>query len=68
MAASAQNNYDASLIPKDLLPYASAVVRNEEITIEVKDLDNAIYHVKRAITVLNKNGDDVAQLLFIMIK
>ncbi|MDB5134243.1 MAG: hypothetical protein JWP37_846, partial [Mucilaginibacter sp.] len=59
----AQNNYDASLIAKDLLPYASAVVRNEEVTIEVKDLDNTIYHVKRAITVLNKNGDDIAYMV-----
>jgi hypothetical protein len=60
--AMAQNNYDASLIPKELLPYASAVVRNEEITTEVKDLDNVSYHVKRAITVLNKNGDDIAHM------
>src|SRR5471030_3340689 len=59
----AQNNYDASLIAKDLLPYASAVVRNEEVTIEVKDLDNTIYHVKKAITVLNKNGDDIAHMV-----
>jgi len=35
-AAKAQQNYDASLIPKDLLPYASSVVRNEEMTIEVR--------------------------------
>ena len=60
--AIAQTNYDASLIPRDLLPYASAVVRNEEITTEVKDLDNVTYHVKRAITVLNKNGDDIAHM------
>jgi hypothetical protein len=59
----AQNNYDASLISKDLLPYASAVVRNEEVTIEVKDLDNTVYHVKKAITVLNKNGDDIAHMV-----
>ena len=44
-AAKAQKSYDASLIPKDLLAYASSVVRDEEVTIEVKDLDNAIYHV-----------------------
>jgi hypothetical protein len=56
--AMAQNKYAADLIPKDLLAHASAVVRNEEITTEVKDLDNTIYHVKRAITILNKNGDD----------
>lgn len=59
----AQANYEASLIPKDLLPYASAVIRNEESSVEVKDLDNVIYHVKRAITVLNKNGDDIAHMV-----
>jgi len=61
--AIAQNNYDASLISKDLLPYASAVVRNEEVTIDVKDLDNVIYHYKKAITILNKNGDDDARIV-----
>jgi hypothetical protein len=60
--ANAQQNYDASLISKDLLPYASAVVRNEEVSVEVKDLDNAVYRVKKAITVLNKNGDDYAHI------
>jgi len=59
---SAQNNYAASLIPGELLPYASAVVRNEEITTEVKEPDNVIYHVKRVITVLNKNGDEKTDL------
>ncbi|HTE00147.1 MAG TPA: DUF3857 domain-containing protein [Mucilaginibacter sp.] len=62
ITATAQINYNAGLIPKDLLPYASAVVRNEEITTEIKDLDNVIYHVKRAITVLNKNGDNIAHM------
>lgn len=56
--AMAQNKYAVDLIPKELLSHASAVVRNEEITTEVKDLDNTVYHVKRAVTVLNKNGDD----------
>ncbi|UOE46859.1 DUF3857 domain-containing protein [Mucilaginibacter sp. SMC90] len=54
----AQENYDVSLIPKELLPYASSVVRNEEVTVEVKDFDNTLCHVKKAITVFNKNGDD----------
>ncbi|MCO5948991.1 DUF3857 domain-containing protein [Mucilaginibacter flavidus] len=62
VSVNAQQNYDASLIPKELLPYASSVVRNEEVTIEVKDLDNMVYHVKKAITVLNKNGDQMANL------
>lgn len=61
--ANAQQNYDVSLIPKELLPYASAVVRNEEINIEVKDLDNTLYRIKEVITVLNKNGDDIAHIV-----
>jgi len=51
---NAQQKYDVSLIPKDLLPYASAVTRDEQINIEVKDFDNTIYHAKEVITVLNK--------------
>lgn len=63
LSASAQQNYDASLIPKELLPYASSVVRNDETSVEIKDLDNVIYHYKRAITVLNKNGVDDAEIV-----
>jgi len=59
---SAQNNYDVSLIPKNLLPYASVVVRNSEETVEVKAPDNTIYHTKEAVTVLNKNGDELARI------
>ncbi|MEO6849345.1 MAG: DUF3857 domain-containing protein, partial [Mucilaginibacter sp.] len=59
----AQDNYDASLISKDLLPYASAIVRNEETTIEVKDMDDVITHIKKVVTVLNKNGDDIAHMV-----
>lgn len=59
---SAQNIYSVASIPKELMPYASAVVRNEETTVEVKALDNVIYHVKRAVTILNKNGDDEAEI------
>jgi hypothetical protein len=62
MGANAQQNYNVSLIDKSLLPYASSVVRNEQINIEVKDLDNVIYHIKEAVTVLNKNGDDMANI------
>ncbi|CAN5332222.1 hypothetical protein BH09BAC6_BH09BAC6_19720 [soil metagenome] len=58
--AIAQQNYEVSRIPKDLLSYASAVIRNSEESIEVKDLDNTVHHVKKAITVLNKNGDHLA--------
>jgi transglutaminase-like putative cysteine protease len=62
-ATYAQQNYDVSLIPKELMPYASAVIRDQNISIEVKDDDNALYHVKTAITVLNSNGDDIARIV-----
>lgn len=60
---SAQTNYEAATIPKDLLPYASAVVRKMEATTEVKDLSNTIYHFKEVVTILNKNGDDEADFV-----
>lgn len=60
--ATAQETYDATLINKSLLPYASSIVRNKEETIEVKSLENTIYHIKAAITVLNKNGNDQAHI------
>ncbi|MCQ6957361.1 DUF3857 domain-containing protein [Mucilaginibacter aquariorum] len=59
--ANAQVNYDISLISKELLPYASAVIRNQSVYTEVKD-NNTLYHIKTAITVLNKNGDDIAHI------
>jgi hypothetical protein len=58
----AQQGYDASLIPRDLLPYASSVVRLQEVNIDVKDLNSSTYHIKQAITILNKNGDDMADI------
>jgi hypothetical protein len=64
-AAHAQQNYDASLISKDLLPYASAVVRSQEVNAEVKDIENTIYHFKTAITILNKNGDNLGRIAII---
>lgn len=62
VTSKAQENYDAGRIPKELLSHASAVVRNKEVNIEVKDLENTLYHIKEAITVLNKNGDDDAHM------
>ena len=63
LAAGAQDNYDVSLISKDLLPYASAVVRNNEVNVEVKDYDNTLYHIKTAVTILNKNGNNIADIV-----
>jgi transglutaminase-like putative cysteine protease len=58
----AQENFSAATIPKNLLPYASAIVRYKEEATEVKSLDNTTYRVKAAITVLNKNGNDAAHI------
>jgi len=60
---NAQQNYDVSLIPKELLPYASAVIRDEEEIVTIEDLNNTLYYKKEAITVLNKNGDDIAHIV-----
>ena len=62
ISVKAQQNYDASFIPKELLPYASAVVRSQEVNVEVNDLNNTTYHFKQAVTILNKNGDDMAEI------
>jgi transglutaminase-like putative cysteine protease len=56
-----QTNYTASLIDKALLPYASAVIRNQDVYTEVKD-GYTFYRIKRAITVLNNNGDNIAHI------
>lgn len=58
----AQTLYTVASIPKELLPYASGVVRNENISTDIKGVDNVIYNVKRVITILNKNGDDEAEM------
>jgi transglutaminase-like putative cysteine protease len=58
---NAQVNYAASLIAKDLMPYASAVIRNQNVYTEVKD-GYTFYRIKTAITVLNSNGDDIAHI------
>jgi len=59
---NAQQNYETALIAKDMLPYASAVIRDKVVNVEVKDLDNTTYHIKTAITVLNKNGENAAEI------
>jgi len=62
LVANAQQNYDVNLIPRELLSYASSVIRNSEMNIEVEGLDNVTEHVNVAITVLNENGNENALL------
>jgi transglutaminase-like putative cysteine protease len=59
---SAQQNYSVSLIPKELLSHAEAVIRLNETSVDIKALDAVSIHVKYAVTVLNKNGDHEANL------
>lgn len=62
LVVKAQANYDAGSISKDLLPYASAVIRDKETTIEVKSASKVNEHVKMAITILNNNGDHFGRI------
>jgi len=48
--------YRVDDIPKPLLKDAKAVVRNEEISVEIKPNNKLVQKVKYAITLLNKNG------------
>jgi hypothetical protein len=63
LSARSQTTYEAATISKDLLPYASAVVRKMEVVTEVKDLNNTVNHIKKVVTILNKNGDDNADIV-----
>lgn len=56
-------NYDVNLIPKHLLNRANSCIRNEERIVDMQAMDNVITTVKKAITVFNQNGSDVAGLI-----
>ena len=62
-AAFGQDNYDADLIPSNLKNRANATIRTEETIIDMRSPDNVMLSVKKAITVLNKNGEDNARLV-----
>lgn len=59
--ASAQE-FAVETIPIGLKSRATAVLRNEHISIDMKNDNNITETVTRAITVLNKSGEDYAQL------
>ncbi len=60
--ANAQVNYSADMIPKELLPYASAVVREDDGKVHIISKNEVIYNYHFVITVLNSNGDKYAGL------
>jgi transglutaminase-like putative cysteine protease len=55
--------YKVADIPKQLLKDAKAVVRNEEIVVEIKSDEKLVQKVKYAITILNKNGESDANFI-----
>src|SRR6185312_5425316 len=61
-ASKAQSNYNVALIPRELLSHASAVVRNDELNVTVEDINSTIVYEKTAVTVLNRNGDEMAEV------
>ncbi len=60
--------YRVADIPKQLLKDAKAVVRNEEITVEIKSEAKLVQKVKYAITILNKNGASNANFMHVYTK
>ena len=55
--------FSSLLIPKELKQDANLVVLESEIVFEVISIKKSIKRVKEALTVLNKEGDKMAQLL-----
>ncbi|MCA5005841.1 DUF3857 domain-containing protein [Sphingobacterium bovistauri] len=54
--------YPTESIPNGLKSRATAILRDEHINIDMKAEDNIIETVTRAITILNKSGEDYADL------
>lgn len=60
LSCFAQLNYDVSKIDPALKANASVVKRYELVRFEIKDPGNAVYYYKRAVTILNANGEKQA--------
>ncbi len=55
--AAAQTLYTAADIPASLKPRANAVLRHMETTVDMRSAEQVVISVKKAVTVLNKNGE-----------
>lgn len=53
-----QNRYSVDLIDEHLKERADATVRNEQIEIDMKDINDMTIRIMRAVTVYNRNGDE----------
>lgn len=60
--AKSQEIYNVAGIPAELVKNSSVVVRNEEYGFTIKSQSNATSSYKLALTILNKNGDDYANM------
>ncbi len=60
---NAQEVYDVANIPAGLLNKSTAVVRNEEQNLVIKNQTSATLIYKKAITILSKSGEDNAEML-----
>lgn len=56
------NPYNTDLIPQQLKAYANVVVRNQEQTVEVKELDHVVYKEKKTMTILNSKGENYGHI------
>lgn len=63
LQVSGQQSYAVNQIPADLKARAGAVVRNEELTIDVKALNQVDYRYKKAVTILNSSADEEARIM-----
>lgn len=63
LQVSGQQSYAVNQIPADLKARAGAIVRNEELTIEVKALNQVDYRYKKAVTIFNSSADEEARIM-----
>ncbi|RZM27855.1 MAG: DUF3857 domain-containing protein [Pedobacter sp.] len=63
LGVQAQKDYKLSDIAPALLFKADAVVRDMETNVDMLAADQVVMHVTKAVTILNKNGEEMAQLV-----
>lgn len=60
--ANAQNAYDISNIPAELLKGSTAVVRNEQLNVVIKSESSATMSYSTAVTILSRNSEGLAAM------
>lgn len=58
-----QESFPAAEISATLKNRANAVIRKMERTVDMRANDNVILNIRKTVTVLNKNGDDEAEIV-----